>query len=97
LTGVCPDTITGKRDRALILLGFGGAFRRSEETPEGLRLHIPRSKTDQDGEGVTIAVSRGSSEACPVRALREWLDMAGIEAGPIFGLSIRAVWFLPID
>jgi hypothetical protein len=55
-----------------------------EETVEGLRVHIVRSKTDQEAEGVTIAIARGSSEACPVRALGEWLDVAGIEAGPLF-------------
>ena len=61
-----PDTLAGKRDRALLSLGFSGAFRRSElvaltvadleETPEGLRVTIRRSKTDQEGEGVTIAI-----------------------------------------
>src|ERR1700750_1163179 len=70
-----------------------GAFRRSElvaldvadiaETETGLLVTIRRSKTDQDGEGVTIAIARGDV-ACPARALREWLDAAGIEAGPIF-------------
>lgn len=90
----CPNTLTGKRDRALLLLGFGGAFRRSElvaldvehleETTEGLRAFIAKSKTDQEAEGVTIAVARGSSAACPVGALREWLDAAGIKAGPVF-------------
>lgn len=90
----CPDTLTGKRDRALLLLGFGGAFRRSElvafdvehlqETDEGLRAFIAKSKTDQEAEGVTIAIARGSSLACPVVALRDWLDAAGIEAGPVF-------------
>ncbi|MGY4433148.1 site-specific recombinase XerD [Bradyrhizobium sp. F1.13.1] len=78
----CSGTITGKRDRALLLLGFGGALRRSElvalnvehieETPEGLLVLIAKSKTDQDAEGVTIAVARGSSKACPVAALRDW-------------------------
>jgi len=89
----CPDTVAGKRDRALLLLGFAGAFRRSElvaldvehveETVDGLRVLIACSKTDQEGEGATIAIARGS-DACPVRALREWLDAAGIESGPIF-------------
>jgi site-specific recombinase XerD len=89
----CPDTLAGKRDRALLLLGFAGAFRRSElvaldvehlhETEEGLRVLIAASKTDQDAEGVTIAIAR-SAEACPVRALREWLEAASIESGPIF-------------
>ena len=88
-----PDTLAGKRDRALILLGFAGALRRSElvaldvadieETAAGLRVTIRQSKTDQDGEGVTIAIARGAV-ACPVRALREWLDAAGIESGALF-------------
>jgi len=90
----CSDTLAGKRDRALILLGFGGAFRRSElvaldvehvtESEEGLRVFIGCSKTDQEAEGVTIAVARGSGEACPVAAIRDWLDASGIESGPIF-------------
>jgi integrase len=89
----CPDTVAGKRDRALLLLGFAGAFRRSElvaldvehveETMDGLRVLIACSKTDQEGEGATIAIARGS-DACPVRALRDWLDTAAIESGPIF-------------
>src|ERR1700731_2846553 len=88
-----PDGLKGLRDQALLLLGFAGAFRRSElvaldvadlvETTEGLRVTIRHSKTDQEGEGVTIAISRGDV-ACPARALREGLDAAGIEAGPIF-------------
>jgi site-specific recombinase XerD len=88
-----PDTLAGKRDRALILLGFAGAFRRSElvaldvadieESDAGLRVTIRKSKTDQDGEGVTIAIARGTI-ACPVWALRAWLDAAGIESGALF-------------
>ncbi|MET4512578.1 site-specific integrase [Bradyrhizobium sp. I1.7.5] len=90
----CPATLIGKRDRALLLLGFGGAFRRSElvaldvehleETAEGLRAFIAKSKTDQEAQGVTIGIARGSSSACPVAALREWLDAAGITSGPVF-------------
>ena len=88
-----PDSLAGKRNRALILLGFAGAFRRSElvaldvadieETDAGLRVIIQQSKTDQDGEGTTIAIARGTI-ACPVQALREWLDAAGIESGALF-------------
>lgn len=90
----CPDTLAGKRDRALLLLGFGGAFRRSElvaldvehleEAEEGLRVHIAKSKTDQEAEGATIAVARGSTTACPVAAVRDWLETAGITSGPVF-------------
>jgi len=93
MVGLAPDRLAGLRDRALLLLGFAGAFRRSElvaldvaditETTTGLLVTIRRSKTDQEGEGVTIAIARGDV-ACPARALREWLDAAGIEAGPIF-------------
>jgi integrase len=49
----------------------------------GLRVLIASSKTDQESEGVTIAIARGST-ACPVRAVLDWLDAAGIEDGPIF-------------
>jgi site-specific recombinase XerD len=93
MVALAPESLKGLRDRALLLLGFAGAFRRSElvaldvadivETGTGLLVTIRRSKTDQDGEGVTIAIARGDV-ACPVRAVREWLDAAGIESGPIF-------------
>jgi len=88
-----PERLIGFRDRALVLLGFAGAFRRSElvalnvcdieESDEGLRIRISRSKTDQEGQGVTIAVVTGSV-ACPVVALNAWLRAAGIEDGPLF-------------
>jgi site-specific recombinase XerD len=90
-------TVTTLRDRALLLLGFAGAFRRSElvalnvadveEVPEGLRVTIHRSKTDQEGAGKTIAIVRGEV-ACPVAALRDWLRAADIAEGPVFR-SIR--------
>ena len=87
-------TITDLRDRALLLLGFAGAFRRSElvalnvadveEVPEGLRVIIRRSKTDdQEGVRKVIAIVRGEV-ACPVTALRNWLRTADIAAGPVF-------------
>ncbi len=85
--------LTGKRDRALLLLGFALAARRSElvaldvsdieECPEGLRVRIRKSKTDQEGAGATIAVCRGSI-ACPVAAVRDWLAAANITEGPVF-------------
>lgn len=90
---LCPPTTQGRRDRALLLLGFAGAFRRSElvalrvedleEVPEGLRVTIRRSKTDQEGRGQTIAIARGEVH-CPVAAVRNWLDASGITEGPIF-------------
>jgi hypothetical protein len=51
-----------------------------QETETGLLVTIRQSKTDQEGQGVTIAIARGDI-ACPVKAMREWLDAAGIEAG----------------
>jgi hypothetical protein len=85
--------LIGKRDRALLLLGFALAARRSElvaldvadleECPEGLRVTIRRSKTDQEGAGAVVAVCRGSI-ACPVAAVRDWLAAAGISDGPLF-------------
>ncbi len=69
MLALCPDTLAGKRDRALLSLGFAGAFRRSElvalqaedlvETPDGLRVRIRRSKTDQEGQGAEVAIPRG--------------------------------------
>jgi site-specific recombinase XerD len=93
MVATAPDQLSGLRDRALLLLGFAGAFRRSElvaldvadisEAKTGLLVTIRRSKTDQECEGITIAIARGDI-ACPARALQEWLDAAGIETGPIF-------------
>jgi integrase len=54
-----------------------------EETEDGLRVTIRRSKTDQEGLGVTIAIVRGGAY-CPVKAVKAWLDAAGITEGPIF-------------
>jgi integrase len=81
------------RDRALLLIGFAGAFRRSElvalnaddikETAEGLRVTVRRSKTDQEGHGQVIAIPRGVI-ACPVAALNAWLEAAAITEGPVF-------------
>ncbi|SHH61930.1 Site-specific recombinase XerD [Bradyrhizobium erythrophlei] len=93
MVATAPDGLAGLRDRALLLLGFAGAFRRSElvaldvadieETETGLLVRIRGSKTDQERQGVTIAIARGDI-ACPVKALRAWLDTAGIDSGPIF-------------
>ena len=93
MVATAPDKLAGLRDRALLLIGFGGALRRSElvaldvadiqETETGLLVTIRSSKTDQEREGATIAIARGDV-ACPAKALREWLEAAGIESGPIF-------------
>ncbi|ADJ28338.1 site-specific integrase [Nitrosococcus watsonii] len=82
------------RDRALLLVGFFGAFRRSELVQvdlahlqweaEGILITIPRSKTDQSGEGRLKALPYGESDLCPVTALKAWLKIAGIKSGPLF-------------
>jgi integrase len=71
LVAACPGDLAGLRDRALLLLGFAGALRRSELvgldrehlrfTEAGLRLLLPRSKTDPDGKGIELGLSRGKS------------------------------------
>jgi site-specific recombinase XerD len=88
-----PWTPLGLRDRALLLLGWSGAFRRSEivalnvedieESPEGMVVTVRRSKTDQDGNGRRVGIPFGE-QLCPVRAVRSWLISAGISSGPIF-------------
>ena len=83
------------RDRALILLGFAGAFRRSELVgldvedcafgKDGLTITLRRSKTDQDAQGCKIGIPYGSNpETCPVRVLQAWLEQAGVTVGPLF-------------
>lgn len=95
MIGSLPDSTIGTRDRALLLVGFAGAFRRSElagiciehveETTEGIKILLPKSKTDQEGEGRYVGIKRGVNPAtCPVRALKAWLDTAGVTTGPIF-------------
>jgi site-specific recombinase XerD len=88
-----PDTLAGKRDEALLALGFAGAFRRSELVgldvddlqmhPEGLRVRVRRSKTDQEGQGFEKAIPHGRFIR-PVARLRTWLEAAGITEGPVF-------------
>lgn len=90
-----PDTLTGIRDRALLLIGFAGGFRRSElvsinredvkAVPRGMVILLRRSKTDQDGRGEKVGIPRGSRpETCPIRALEAWLTAANITEGPVF-------------
>ena len=90
-----PDSLLGVRDCALLLLGFAGAFRRSELvglnvddltfTPDGLIIVLRRSKTDQEGQGRKIGIPRlPASDACPVRAIQDWLECSRIADGPVF-------------
>lgn len=88
------DDLLAKRDRALLLVGYAGAFRRSELvglnvedlhfTPHGVRITLRRSKTDQEGQGIVKAIPYGRKGTCPVRALQEWLTSAGITSGAVF-------------
>lgn len=83
------------RDKAMILIGFAGAFRRSELVaidiehlrfdPHGVSIFIPKSKTDQQMEGRFIDIPFASSDQyCPVRALQAWIQCAEIESGAVF-------------
>jgi len=87
--------LIGTRDRALILLGFAGAFRRSELVAldledctfgkDGLTITLRRSKTDQEGAGRKVGIPYGSNpETCPVRNLQTWIEAAGITSGQLF-------------
>jgi len=89
------DGLIGERDRALVLLGFAGAFRRSELVAlaaddcgfgkDGLTVTLRRSKTDQTGEGRKIGIPYGSNpETCPVRTVQAWMEQAGITDGLLF-------------
>lgn len=90
-----PRNLLGLRDRALLIAGFAGGFRRSELVGldwddiefahEGVIATIRRSKTDAEGQGRRVALPRGRhQETCPVRALAAWRDEAGGDSGPVF-------------
>lgn len=89
-----PDSKKKYRDIALVLTGFFGAFRRSELVaieikdltwePEGLLIRLPRSKTDQQGSGLIRALPFGTPACCPATAMKNWIEKAGIDEGPIF-------------
>jgi integrase len=90
-----PNNTIGSRDKALLLLGFAGAFRRSEIASlrvddltfgtEGITVLLRRSKTDQEGEGRKIGIPYGNNpDTCPVKAAEDWLQAAGITEGSLF-------------
>jgi len=90
------------KNRALILIGFAGGFRRSELVailfedidfvPEGVKIFIKRSKTDQSGEGMTKGIPYFSNQNyCPVISLKNWLEKSEIKSGKIFDMSDRSV------
>ncbi len=95
LVATCDVLARGRHDRALLLIGFAGAFRRSELValqvedvvlgPGGLRLRNRRGKTDKAGEGAEIGLPRGRhAETCPVQAFEAWQAVAKRRADPLF-------------
>ena len=91
---ISKATLAALRDNALLLLGFFGAFRRSELVamswqqitfvPEGIEILISRSKTDPEGEGNICAIPYGQSPLCPITALKQWQEQAGLSEGFVF-------------
>jgi site-specific recombinase XerD len=95
LIAATADGIKGQRDRALLALGFAGAFRRAELvgldigdlafTVDGLIVTLRKSKADQHGVGVEIGIPYGERPAsCPVRLVRRWLETLNSEEGALF-------------
>lgn len=95
LSRACESGVAGDRDRALLLICFAGALRRSELvaldvdhltwSADGLKLLLEKSKTDKGGEGAEVMIVAGRrAETCPVAALRRWLEVAAISSGPVF-------------
>ena len=90
------------RDKALVLIGFSGGFRRSELVDieyedlefvsEGVKIFVKRSKTDQSGEGMTKAIPYFDNEKfCPVIALKNWIEIFDLKKGKIFDISDKSV------
>jgi len=93
------------RDKALILIGFSGGFRRSELvsieiedlefTKDGIKIFIKRSKTDQSGEGMIKAIPYFKDKNfCPVYFLKKWIEISKINKGLIFDISDKMVAIL---
>ncbi|MGE3319396.1 MAG: site-specific integrase [Candidatus Berkiella sp.] len=88
------ESLSNVRNRALILIGFFAALRRSELVglcwehihfeEQGVTITIPRSKTDQEGEGQNVAIPYGKTELCPVKALQQWQNISKRDSGAIF-------------
>jgi len=93
------------RDKALLLIGFSGGFRRSELVDieyddiefvsEGVKIFVKRSKTDQSGEGMTKAIPYfDNKDFCPVIALKNWIEIIELKNGKIFNISDKNVALL---
>ena len=94
------EKIKKLRDRSIILIGFSGGFRRNEIVsldyddldfvPEGVKISLRRSKTDQFGEGFTKALPYfDNSQYCPVVSLKKWIEISKITSGPVFRRFIK--------
>ena len=90
------------RDKALVLIGFSGGFRRSELVDveyediefvsEGVKIFVKRSKTDQSGEGMTKAIPYfNNKNFCPVKSLKNWIEVSELKKGKIFNISDKSV------
>jgi integrase len=100
------DSVKDARDRALLLLGFAGGFRRSElvgldvtdiETVrQGIIINLRYSKTDQDGAGRRIGIPHGRTQHCPVAAVAAWLERSKITQGAVFCPVTRYSHIQPI-
>lgn len=98
IVAAMPATLAGLRDRAMLLMGYWGAFRRSELvavriqdvklTAEAMYISVPKSKTDKKNEGKTKTLEArsepGFEDVCPVRAYRAWIDAGQINSGLVF-------------
>ena len=89
------EIIKKQRDRSIILIGFSGGFRRNEIVslnyddlefvPEGLKITLKRSKTDQFGEGTIKGLPFfDNSKYCPVKSIQKWIELSKINSGPLF-------------
>ena len=95
-----PGDVRGLRDRAILLVGFAGALRRSElvairfehleKTERGIRLILPQTKGEQT-DAVTVPLPYGDTKLCPVHALEAWQQVPGRTEGPVF----RRIWLTP--
>jgi integrase len=91
---IVKSDLSALRDNALLQIGFFGAFRRSELVAiewqhvtfvsEGIKILIPRSKTDPEGEGQVCAIPYGQLPLCPVTALKQWQERSGFTEGFVF-------------
>ncbi len=100
ILATCGDDLLGRRDRALLLVGWCGAFRRSEIVfldvadvtveEQGLRIVLRKSKTDQEGVGFVKGLCRNDDKTlCVVQALEDWLAASAIKEGALFRILGR--------